>query len=353
MDIIRRMNTPSDKPVISVVIPSYNGARYLEACLQSLLKQSFGAIEIIVVDNASGDQSEQVVSRAAPAAKFLRMRRNLGFTGAVNAGIREARGTWIAVLNNDTEAEADWLSECMEAVARHPEASFLACRIIDFKNRNLIYSAGDCFLRAGIGYRRGQDCPDHEDYRKEEEIFSACGCAALYRKSALEERSGFDERFFAYLEDVELGIRLQAMEQRGWYVPRAVVYHHGGATSGGEFSPLAVRLRTRNSLLLVLKSLPSGIIARSIFRIAFAQIFWFARALAHGRLWSYLRGLAGAILMFPGVLQSRRLLRRIGKRPADRLWQATLRSEAMARCDAARNQDNQQSLFLRWYFRLF
>jgi hypothetical protein len=347
------MNALSEKPLISVVIPNYNGAGFLEACLQSLLRQTCGAVEIIVVDNASVDQSEQVVSRVAPAAIFLRMTRNLGFAGAANAGIREARGTWIAVLNNDAEAEAGWLSECMAAADRHPEASFLACRIMEFKNRQRIYSAGDCYLRAGIGFRRGQDRPDHEDYHKEEEVFSACGCAALYRKSVLEERSGFDERFFAYLEDVELGIRLQAMEQRGWYVPRAVVYHHGGATSGGEFSPLAVRLRTRNSALLVLKNLRSRIIARCLPQITFAQLFWFARAMAHGRLWSYLRGLAGVIPMIPGMLRSRSLLRRVGRRPTDRLWQATLRSESMARDDVTRHQSKPRSLFLDWYFKLF
>jgi len=353
MDIIRRMSVAPETPLISVVIPSYNGARYLEACLQSLLRQTCDSVEIVVVDNASKDDTAQIVSRIAPAAILRRMPRNLGFAGAANAGIREARGGWIALLNNDTEAEADWLSECMAAAARHPEASFLACRILEFKNRERIYSAGDCFLRAGIGYRRGQERPDQDGYHREEEIFSACGCAALYRKSALEERGGFDERFFAYLEDVELGVRLQAVEQRGWYVPKAVVYHHGGATSGGEFSPMAVRLRTRNSLLLILKSLPGRILWRCTFQIVFAQLFWLARALAHGRFWSYLRGLAGVLLLIPGTLKARSLLRRVGRRPAQRLWQAILRSESMARRDIIEQKSNQTSLFLKWYFRLF
>jgi GT2 family glycosyltransferase len=347
------MNIPSETPLISVVVPSYNGARYLEACLQSLVGQTCDSVEIVVVDNASKDDTAQVVARIAPAAALLRMPRNLGFAGAANAGIREARGKWIALLNNDTEADVDWLSECMAAAARHPEASFLACRILEFQDRGRVYSAGDCFLRAGIGYRRGQDRRDDEEYHKEEEIFSACGCAALYRKSTLEERGGFDERFFAYLEDVELAVRLQSVEQHGWYVPKAVVYHHGGATSGGEFSPLAVRLRTRNSLLLVLKSLPGPVILRSLLPIAVAQLFWIARAVAHGRLWSYLRGLAGAMRMLPGLVGSRRLLRRVGRRPAERLWQAILSSESMARKDVTRQPTQASSLFLKWYFRLF
>ena len=220
-------------------------------------------------------------------------------------------------------------------------------------NRDRIYGAGDCFVRAGIGYRRGQEQPDQARYHVEEEIFSTCGCAALYRKPALEEREGFDERFFAYLEDVELGLRLQTAEHRGWYVPGAVVYHHGGATSGGEFSPLAVRLRTRNALLLILKSLPGRIIARCALRIAFAQLFWLARVIAHGRLWSYLRGLAGVLRLMPAMLAARKSMKHAGGRTAERLWAAILRSEAMARRDVVERQGVRSSMFLDWYFRLF
>ncbi len=340
-------------PFVSVVIPNYNGACHLETCLQSLLKQTYAPLEIVVVDNASSDDSGQIVMRTAPGATLLRMTRNLGFAGAVNEGIREARGEWIAVLNNDTETEPGWIAECMEAAARHPEASFLACKIFQFGNRDRIYGAGDCFLRAGIGYRRGQERQDCDEYCTEEETFSACGCAALYRRSALEERGGFDERFFAYLEDVELGLRFQFSEHRGWYVPRAIVYHHGGATSGGEFSPLAVRLRTRNALLLILKSLPNRIIGRCIIRIAFAQLFWLARVLAHGRLWSYLRGFLEVIPLLPAMLSARKTLMRVGRRPAEHLWEAILRSEAVARKDVMKFPSDRPSMFLNWYFRLF
>ncbi len=353
MDIIAPMSDSTPAGLVSVLIPNFNGARYLETCLQSLLNQTYTAMEIVVIDNASSDDSAQIVSRVAPDAVLIRVKENLGFAGAANEGIRSAHGEWIAVLNNDTEAEADWLAECMAAAGRHPESSFLACRILEFGNRDRIYGAGDCFLRAGVGYRRGQGKRDQNDYHIETETFSACGCAALYRKSVLEERDGFDESFFAYLEDVELGLRLQAVEQRGWYIPKAVVYHHGGGTSGGEFSPLAVRLRTRNALLLILKSLPTRIIRRCFFRIGFAQMFWVARVLAHGRLWSYLRGLAGVLPLMPAMLSARKTLMRVGRRPAERLWEAILRSELAARKDVMKDPLDQSSLFLKWYFKLF
>ena len=191
------------------------------------------------------DESVPIARKVAPEAIVLQENQNLGFAGGVNAGIRSSRGEWIAVLNNDTEATPEWLTECVRAMQNHPDASFFACRILNYADRNRLYSAGDCFLRAGIGYRRGQEQQDHRDFRQECEIFSASGCAALYRREVLDSMGGFDDRFFAYLEDVDLGLRLQAKGCRGYYVPAAEVFHHGAGTSGGEFSPLAVRLRTR------------------------------------------------------------------------------------------------------------
>ncbi len=348
MDIIAGMRVSSARPRVSVVIPNYNGARFLAACLQSLLNQSLAPGEILVVDNGSHDDSAEIVARTAPDAAVIRLNRNLGYAGAANVGIRVARGEWIAVLNNDTEADPGWLAECMAAAERHPRASFLASRILQFENRNCVYSAGDCFLRAGIGYRRGQGRLDGEEYRSEVEVFSACGCAALYRRSALEERGGFEERFFAYLEDVELGVRLRGVGHMGWYVPGAVVYHYGGATSGGEFSALGVRLRTRNALLLIAKCLPARIICRCLFPVAYAQLFWLARVLAHFKLWSYLRGLAGVLPLMPAMLRARGPLAHIGSRPAEHLWEEMLRSEAQARADVALpTGGDRPSLFMR------
>ncbi len=353
MDIIATMSAPSSPPLVSVAIPNYNGARHLENCLRALLNQTYPRIEILVADNGSADESVQIVERTAPLATFLRLSRNRGFSGAVNEGIRMARGEWVAVLNNDTEADPGWLAECMAAAERHPRAAFLASRILEFDDRNRIFSAGDCFLRAGVGYRRGQERLDCEEFHSETEIFSACGCAALYRRTALEERGGFDESFFAYLEDVELGVRLRIAGHAGWYVPTAVVYHHGGATSGGEFSPLAVRLRTRNAILLIMKSLPGRIVLRCALPVIFTQAFWLARVLRHFRLWSYLRGLIGVLPRTAEMLRARGPLSHIGKRPAEDLWKEILRSESQARAGAATRPGDRPSLFLKWYFGLF
>ncbi len=340
-------------PLLSIVIPNRDGCGYLQNCLRSLLAQSYTKMEIIIVDNASRDRSVEIARSLAPQAILLEQTRNLGFAGGANAGIRVSRGDWVAVLNNDTEVAADWLLECMRAIRNYPDAGFLACRILNFRERRRIYSAGDCILRAGIGYRRGQDQRDRARYHEECEIFAASGCAALYHRQALEELGGYDERFFAYLEDVDLGLRLRAAGYRGYYVPRAEVYHHGAATSGGEFSPLAVRLRTRNALLVLTKSIPARILLRCLPMIFLSQLWWLMRAVIHKRLPQYIRGVAEALRLAPAMLGDRARLRPYWQKSAERLWQEILKSESLARRDFAPAPAEPVSLFLKWYFRLF
>jgi len=346
------MPNQPDVPLISIVIPNYNGAACLESCLQSLVGQAHAPMELLVVDNASRDQSVETIRRLAPQARILPQERNVGFAAAVNRGVRASRGEWIAVLNNDTEAAPGWLAEMASAIRRHPEASFLACRILDYNNHDRIYSCGDCFLRAGTGYRRGQERRDDEEYRREIPVFSACGCAALYRKTAFEAAGGFDEHFFAYMEDVDLGLRLQAAGLSGYYVPSAVVYHVGGATSGGEFAALAVRLRTRNSILLLLKSVPGRVLLRCAPMILSGQLFWLVRAAAHGRLFSCLRGLAGVLPLIPAMFERRRGMRRSWKAGRREFWRRILDSEDLARRDFLPGRQS-SSHYLNWYFRLF
>jgi GT2 family glycosyltransferase len=347
------MNSVSNAPLVSIVIPNYNGVRYLENCLRSLQSQSYTKIEIVVVDNASGDRSVEIVRAVAPQAILLQEEHNLGFAGGVNAGIRASHGDWVAILNNDTEAAKDWLSNCVHAIQNHSDAAFIASRILEFSDRSRLYSAGDCYLRAGIGYRRGQELQDCEDYQRECEIFAASGCAAFYRRTVLEEMGCFDERFFAYLEDVDLGLRLQAAGYSGYYAPRAEVYHYGAATSGGEFSPLAVRLRTRNALLLLLKSLPGRFLLRCLPMILIAQLAWLLRATVHKRLISYIEGLGGALRLAPAMIRERARLRPYWRNTHQNFWQRILQSESMARRDFASARAKPISLFLQWYFRLF
>jgi GT2 family glycosyltransferase len=338
---------------LSVVIPNFNGSLLLGRCIRSVMVGARPNVEIIVVDNGSTDDSVGAALREAPGATIVRQPGNVGFTGAANAGIRVSRGRWVALLNNDTEVAPSWLNECTAAIDRHPEAAFLACRILDYGCRDRLFSAGDCFLRAGVGYRRGQDLADGVRHASECEVFSACGCAALYRRAVLQELRGFDDHFFAYLEDVELALRFQAAGYRGYYVPSACVYHVGSATAGGEFSALSVRLRTRNAILLLFKSLPLSVLWRCLPAIATAQLTWMVRALAHKRAVSYARGLAAAAALAPAMLRKRRELRASWRRANRSLWNRILESEQMARADYADPATGGSSRFMAWYFRHF
>jgi GT2 family glycosyltransferase len=338
-------------PTISVIIPNWNGAAYLERCLLSLETQTCPPREIIVVDNASRDGSVEIALRVSPHLTLVRKKSNLGFAAAVNAGVQVAQGEWAAVLNNDTEVAPTWLAECAAAIQRHPDCSFLACRIFEHSRGQRIFSAGDCFLRAGIGYRRGQELDTRAEFDSECDIFSASGCAALYRLTTLRAAGGYDEDFFAYLEDVDLGLRLKASGATGIYAPAALVYHHGGATSGGEFSPLGVRLRTRNSILLLLKSIPGKILWRSLPMIAAAQISWLLRVAAHRRFFSYARGIAGVVPLIPAMWRARRKLRPAWRESRERLWKQILVSERMASHDYTDAPGG--SRFLKWYFDFF
>jgi GT2 family glycosyltransferase len=347
------MKLAPNSPKISIVIPNYNGEPYLKRCLQSLLAQTCPDMEIVVVDNASKDRSVEMAGAIAPEVVLLQIKGNLGFAGGANIGVKASRGEWIAILNNDTEVAPDWLHECLSALQQKPEAAFFACRILDFGNRTRLFSAGDCFLRAGIGYRRGQEQQDRPDYRHECEIFSPCGCAAIYRKQVFEKVGGFDERFFAYLEDVDLGLRLQAAGYRGYYIPKAEVYHHGAATSGGEFSSLSVRMYTRNALLILLKSMPAGIALRCMPMICLAQATWLFRSAAHGKTLEYVRGIAGALRLAPPMIKDRAKMRDFWRGNSLQFWEAILKSESLAGQDFASVSSEAVSLFLKWYFRLF
>jgi GT2 family glycosyltransferase len=340
-------------PLISVIIPNYNGSRYLKSCLESLAVQSWKEFEVIIVDNASTDDSVEMARTVAPNAVLLPQKSNLGFAGGANAGIRSARGSWAALLNNDTEVAQDWILQCTKAIQDHPEASFFACRVLDYSDRSRVFSAGDCFLRAGIGYRRGQEQPDRKEFLEEREIFSASGCAGLYRKTALEEAGLFDERFFAYLEDVELGLRLQSRGHQGRYAPRAEVYHHGATTSGGEFSSLSVYLRTRNALLILLKSIPFTILMRCLPMIVLGQFCWMLRVAAHGKLLSYFKGLGSAFLLAHEMIKDRAAARPHWHDSKPQFWQSILNSESLARKEFTAGPGNSISSFLKWYFLLF
>lgn len=304
---------------ISVIIPNWNGVEHLPTCLDSLRHQTLEGVEVIVADNGSTDGSLQLLERRYPEVSVLALGENRGFAGACNAGIRAAGGTFIVLLNNDTEVDASWLEEVLAAFERHPEAGMVASKMLLFDRRNRIHTAGDFYRVDGLPGNRGVWERDEGRFDEEEYVFGACGGSAAYRRSMLEQVGLLDEDFFYSCEDVDLAWRAQLAGWRCIYAPRAVVYHKLSATGGGKTASF---YDGRNAIYLLIKDYPGDLwrtywrdILGCQFHIAGEAIKAWRGAAARARL----RGqLAGLLLGVPRMLPKRRAVQRI--RVVDRAY---------------------------------
>ena len=294
--------------MIAVIIPNWNGAHLLRTCLDSLRRQSLRGFETIVVDNASSDESRELLAREYPEVRLVPLSENRGLAGGVNAGIRATEARIIATLNNDTEAHQDWLQELVRALEDHPDAGSAASKMLLFDRRDVIHSAGDYYGLDGVPGNRGVWERDDGRYARKELVFGACAGAAAYRRQMLEDVGLFDEAFFMYCEDVDLAFRAQLLGYRCIYVPTAIVYHMLSATGGG---PLASYYCGRNFLRVVAKDMPAPLLRRHWPRIVGAQLRLAAQALTHirepaGR--ASLRGQLDGLRDLPAAWRSRRQL---------------------------------------------
>ena len=212
---------------------------------------------VVVVDNGSDDGTAEHLRERYPEVQLVELGANMGFAAAVNRGIEAGDGEFVAVVNNDLELVPGWLEEMVAALREHPGAGSATGKMLFYDRRDTIDGAGDFTSWYAISAPRGRGETDHGQYDAPEPVFSACGGAALYRRAALDAVGLFDEDFFAYAEDVDWGFRAQLA---GWtcrYVPRAVAFHMGGATSA-RVPNLSRYLFFRNTLSLVAKDWPAA-----------------------------------------------------------------------------------------------
>ena len=248
-------NGKSDAPpLVSVVIVAYQSGPTLARCLAALRAQTFSDFEILLVDNASTDGAPQQAAAADPAIRFLRPGANLGFAAGNNLAAREARGRWLVLLNPDAYARPGWLEALVAGTVRHPDVRCFTSLQMVADEPGLMDGAGDVMTSAGIPFRGG--------YRRrlppmlpEGEVFSACGAATLIDRDLFLGVGGFDERFFCYCEDVDLGYRLRLMGEATLLLPAAVVEHVGSASTGVG-SDFSVFHGTRNRIWTFLKNTP-------------------------------------------------------------------------------------------------
>ena len=252
-------------PVVSVVIVNLNRRELLERCLQSLGEQTFSKFEIIVVDNGSTDGSVEFLQSASEARmRIVLLPANKGFAGGCNEGIRMAEGRYIATLNNDAEAETRWLEELVTGIESDSSVGMCASKILFHDDHKRIDKVGHLIYPDGLNHGRGSGETDHGQFERREEVLFPDGAAALYRRKMLDVIGVFDERFFAYGDDADLGLRGRLAGWNCLYIPTAIVYHHHSATAG-EFSALKAFLIERNRIWVAVKTFPPALLAASPF----------------------------------------------------------------------------------------
>jgi GT2 family glycosyltransferase len=248
---------------VSVLVINWNGRPHLEVCLRSLLRQTLAGVEVVLVDNASTDDSLQVARRHFGASvRIVALPENRGYAGGLNAAITAARGRYLFALNNDTEVDTGCLAALVEAADRHPSAGMLSPKILSFDDRSMIDNVGHLLYADGLSRGRGRLETDHGQYEREEDIVLPSGCAMLLRRAMLADIGMFDEDLFAYCEDTDLGLRARLAGWRCVYVPAAVVYHKYSAASAA-YSPLKAFLVERNRAWVAVKCLPGPLLLAS------------------------------------------------------------------------------------------
>jgi GT2 family glycosyltransferase len=296
------LETGAATPTASIVIVSWNGRHYLENCLNAVAAQQGVDFETILVDNASTDDTLPFVRERFPWVRIVALDRNLGFAGGNNAGVREAHGRYIALLNNDTIADPGLLHALLDGIDEREGVLLTTARVVYMHDPTVIDSAGDGVMLAGGAFKREHGTRNGAlDSR---EVFGVCGAACLMPTRVFTELGGFDEDFFFSHEDVDLSYRARLRGYRCRFVATAIVRHHGGGTSG-KTSPFAVFHGQRNLEWVYLKNTPAGLLLRTLP----AHLVYNAAAAAHfariGCFGAFVRAKLAALAGLPRLLRKR------------------------------------------------
>ncbi|MEW6667849.1 MAG: glycosyltransferase family 2 protein [Thermodesulfobacteriota bacterium] len=313
-----------DAPAVSIIIVNWNGSAYLRDCLDSLKRQRYRDFEIILVDNGSEDGSVELVrTHYRDFVRLIVLPRNRGFAGGNNVGIRQARGRYVALLNNDTEAHPAWLANLVECVDEDADVGMVGSKVLNFYRRDEIDNTGHLMYPDGLNRGRGRLEKDTGQYDEQREILFPSGCAALYSRKMLKEMGGFDESFFAYGDDADIGLHGRFLGYGAVFCPQAVVYHRYSGTAG-RYSAMKAFHVERNRVWILIKYFPFFQIAVSPFytlrRLALQGYGVLARRGAAGAfagnttpadvIKTVLHAYAGALLGVPEMLRKRRDIHR-------------------------------------------
>ena len=300
--------------MLSVIIVNYNSGERLARCLERLGRQSFRDFDVIIIDNASSDPSLDDALAAAPSplkVRAIRSGENLGFAAANNVAAREAGGEWLVFLNPDAYAEPDWLAELTAASARYPWADAFGSTQLKAEDPSIIDGAGDVVHVLGVPYRGHFGWPA-KTLPEDGECFAPCAAAAMYRRRTFLDLGGFEERFFCYGEDVDLGFRLRLAGGRSVQVKAARVLHEGSGVTG-RYSDFTVYHGNRNRIWMTYRNMPGALYwPLTPFRLL-ADLYFCGRAVVVGTGPAYFRAVIDGYRGLPGFAADRRRLQRSRK----------------------------------------
>ncbi|HNY49120.1 MAG TPA: glycosyltransferase family 2 protein [Smithella sp.] len=306
---------------VAIFIVNYNSNAVLARCLECVVGQQFIASDIFVLDNGSKDPIPEDYSLRFPSVFFFKSENNIGFAAGNNLLLQKTKGyDWIALVNPDAFLEPEWLSKMLKAARIHPEYSFFASRLVQDENQEKLDGDGDTMHISGLAWRTGHGQPVSRASIESREIFSPCAAAALYRRDAFELMNGFDEDFFCYLEDVDLGFRLRLAGHRCLLVPEAVAYHVGSATAGGRRSDFAVYYGHRNLVWTYVKNMPGALfwlLLPAHIALNLITIVWFA---VRGQGKVILKAKRDALYGIPSMWKKRGVIQRNCQASAMEIW---------------------------------
>jgi GT2 family glycosyltransferase len=299
---------------VNVIIPNWNGMKWLPGCLEALASQDFKDFAVTLIDNGSNDGSVDWLTETYPDIQIIQFPENRGFAVAVNEGINQTHAEYVVLLNTDTVPRRGWLGALVAAMdAAEARVGGLASKMLLFGNEELIENSGDILSWYGETIKQGHG-QAASGFTDEAEVFSICAGAALYRRSCLESVGLFDNNFFAYLEDVDWGLRARIRGFKFRYIPSAEILHHGHAA--GLKQVAYVRLVARNRLLLFLRNAPTRLIGRHLPQLIYGQWYFL---LVYRHPIAYLRGVVEALILWPRARRTCRALWQQAKVTPDEL----------------------------------
>ena len=339
---------------VTIIIPALHRPDLTERCIDFIQRQTLprSEWEIVVVENEA--RSDSILpDPLTENTSRIELPTNEGTTGSINRAATATSSKYLLLLNNDIELEPDYLEVLLRTLENHPRLGFAAGKLLSAKRHTHLDGAGDAMLIAGGAYRLGSMDEDRGQFDQPMPVLAGCGAAVLYRRQAFDQCGGLDADFFAYLDDIDLGLRAQIVGFGGMYVPQAVAYHIGSATLGAVVHPRILEHVTRNQLWILAKDYPRTVRRRYRRRISVFQALWFGYVVRNHGLGAYLRGIRGAMAKLPAMRRKRAELatkQRISDTEFERLL---LESERQVWKWHSSRPPEAQSGLLKKYFRIF